>query len=282
MGERENDKICYLDYRHTFVDIPKVIANDINIGQSCVFLDLSGSKIGDEGACQISNILRLNRSIQALSLRGCSISDIGVEALCEVVTAFTLTKYELAKRRQLTILEEKVIEDAVSFRLIQENEFLTNKRTASTNKNEYPMKNPRQRSKTFLRIKHRRIDNRKETKEDHLPEIENRKQRGMQLEVRHPLLAEVKGKSAFGLQILGNYKLSMVNLSRNSITEVGIRLLTKALEIQTSQLMIGGLQFGFGLTDIVIKNNKFCETDEAYMQFADEFERKRSCLESIN
>ncbi|VUZ57390.1 unnamed protein product, partial [Hymenolepis diminuta] len=72
----------------------------------------------------------------------------------------------------------------------------------------------------------------KDAKETYLSELEDKKQREKQLELSHPLLAEIKGEGTFGLQILGNYTLSMVNLSENNITEFGIRLLTKAIEIQ--------------------------------------------------
>ncbi|KAM3184581.1 hypothetical protein ACTXT7_008051 [Hymenolepis weldensis] len=300
MGESENiqndeyeylidltfrDRIFCLNHRHTSIVIRKGLGNDVNLKQHCVFLDFSGSKIGDEGVCLISKILRLDRSIRAVSLRDCSISDIGVEALSEVVTAFTLTNYELAKRRQLKmkfILEDEAIEDVVSSRLNQENGPIINRQLALSNKNQCSKKNPQKQSKTSARIKERGNCSKKDAKEAYLSELEDKKQREKQLELRHPLLAEIKGEGAFGLQILGNYMLSMVNLSQNNITDFGIRILAKAIEIQTSQLMVSGLQYGFGLTDILIKNNKFRETDEAYMLFIKELERKRNCIENIS
>lgn len=71
MGESENiqhdeyeyltdltfrDRIFYLDYRHTSIVIQKGLGNGVNLKQHCVFLDFSGSKIGDEGACLISKV----------------------------------------------------------------------------------------------------------------------------------------------------------------------------------------------------------------------------------
>lgn len=42
----------------------------------------------------------------------------------------------------------------------------------------------------------------------------------------------------------------------NKITKAGLKLLTKAIEFQTSEIEAAGLRHGYGLTDIVIKVSK--------------------------
>uniref|UniRef100_A0A5K3F1G9 Leucine rich repeat containing 73 n=1 Tax=Mesocestoides corti TaxID=53468 RepID=A0A5K3F1G9_MESCO len=184
--------------------------------QSCilpnrlVFLDISGNRVGDEGACQLAKALRTNRSIKAVCLCSNLITDIGVEALCEVVTAFSLTEKELETRRNLQT-------QRVQF-----------------------------------------------TRRGHITKKGLPFEKKVQTVSSHPLLAHREKIGPFATRIRGNYQVAMINLSRNKITDRGLKLLSEAVSLQTTALSLDRSTCARGLTDILIKSNMFDEDSDSF------------------
>lgn len=77
--------VQYLNYKRMGHGCLQAAAQVSNVGNGLVFLDLSGNRLGDEGICNLAKILRINRTIKAISLSNNCLSDIGIEALCEVL-----------------------------------------------------------------------------------------------------------------------------------------------------------------------------------------------------
>nr|CDS17126.1 leucine rich repeat containing protein 71 [Echinococcus granulosus] len=275
--------VQYLNYKRMGHGCLQAAAQVSNVGNDLVFLDLSGNRLGDEGICNLAKILRINRTIKAISLSNNCLSDIGIEALCEVVTVFTLTPEEVAMRRLLKMkvfLDSKGILDAVHARLSLENDTSSLRQTAvsADRKHQNPKKGPLRKVKAQNKGKERHQTNRKDSKVNKsLMPIEKESQISKEKDYASsdPLLANEEGEGPFGMRIRGNYQLAMLNLSRNLITDFGVGLLSKALSIQTSSLIEGNFTGGPGLTDILLKGNKFDETGRFYENLLAELRRKR-------
>uniref|UniRef100_A0A5K3EYS2 Leucine rich repeat containing 73 n=2 Tax=Mesocestoides corti TaxID=53468 RepID=A0A5K3EYS2_MESCO len=212
--------------------------------QSCilpnrlVFLDISGNRVGDEGACQLAKALRTNRSIKAVCLCSNLITDIGVEALCEVVTAFSLTEKELETRRNLQtqrFLGDAEIIGGMWSRLKIEDEVST------------------------LGFKQVQFTRRGHITKKGLPF-----EKKVQTVSSHPLLAHREKIGPFATRIRGNYQVAMINLSRNKITDRGLKLLSEAVSLQTTALSLDRSTCARGLTDILIKSNMFDEDSDSF------------------
>ncbi|KAL5964018.1 Leucine-rich repeat-containing protein 71 [Taenia solium] len=273
--------IQYLNCKRIGCDCLQAAAQVPNVGDTLVFLDLSGNRLGDEGVCNLAKILRINRTIRAISLSNNRLSDIGVEALCEVATAFTLTAEEIAMRRLLKmkmILDNGRILDGVKVRLDLENDTSTLSQIAVLFGVIYKFLGFAASS----RGKERTQTNRKDSElRETVTFIEKDSQllKEEDYAYSNPLLAKEEGESLFGMRIRGNYQLAMLNLSRNLITDFGVDLLTKALSIQTSSLIEGNFTGGVGLTDILLKGNKYDETGVLYGNLLVELQRKRDFID---
>nr|CAH8846385.1 unnamed protein product [Trichobilharzia regenti] len=69
------------------------------VNKKLISLDLSGNRLGDEGALYIAQALRTNRTLLTLSLSNNKIGDIGCIALAKVISQFFLTHEEIVYRR---------------------------------------------------------------------------------------------------------------------------------------------------------------------------------------
>ncbi|KAL5110181.1 Leucine-rich repeat-containing protein 71 [Taenia crassiceps] len=278
--------VQYLNYKRMGRGCLQAAEQVPNAGSTLVFLDLSGNKLGDEDVCNLAKILRINRTIRAISLSNNCLSDIGVEALCEVATAFTLTSDELAMRRLLKmkmILDDSSFLDMVKARLDLENDASTlGQITASAvRKHQNRKKGATRKLKAQRRGKEGIQTTRKDPKvNEHMRPTEKDSQplKNEDYASSNPLLAKEEGKGPFGMRIRGNYQLAMLNLSRNLITDFGVNLLTKALSIQTSSLTEGSIGGSVGLTDILLKGNKFDETGVFYKNLLVELQRKKDLI----
>uniref|UniRef100_A0A5K3EYT0 Leucine rich repeat containing 73 n=1 Tax=Mesocestoides corti TaxID=53468 RepID=A0A5K3EYT0_MESCO len=214
--------------------------------QSCilpnrlVFLDISGNRVGDEGACQLAKALRTNRSIKAVCLCSNLITDIGVEALCEVVTAFSLTEKELETRRNLQT-------QRVQFT-----------RRGHITKKGLPFEKKKGEKKSCFEQ-----EDTCKSKELSPYQKENFSFK-VQTVSSHPLLAHREKIGPFATRIRGNYQVAMINLSRNKITDRGLKLLSEAVSLQTTALSLDRSTCARGLTDILIKSNMFDEDSDSF------------------
>uniref|UniRef100_A0A5K3EZB6 Leucine rich repeat containing 73 n=1 Tax=Mesocestoides corti TaxID=53468 RepID=A0A5K3EZB6_MESCO len=80
----------------------------------------------------------------------------------------------------------------------------------------------------------------------------------------HPLLAHREKIGPFATRIRGNYQVAMINLSRNKITDRGLKLLSEAVSLQTTALSLDRSTCARGLTDILIKSNMFDEDSDSF------------------
>ncbi|KAK4471954.1 hypothetical protein MN116_004620 [Schistosoma mekongi] len=70
-----------------------------SVNKKLISLDLSGNRLGDEGAVYLAQALRTNRTLLTLSLSNNKIGDIGCISLAKVISQFFLTHEEIVYRR---------------------------------------------------------------------------------------------------------------------------------------------------------------------------------------
>ncbi|CAH8847077.1 unnamed protein product [Trichobilharzia szidati] len=83
-------------------------------------------------------------------------------------------------------------------------------------------------------------------------------------ELMNPLLDKATYIEPYGLQIVGNFTLAFLNLSRNLISVDGFKALQEAVTYQTKILNSGNssTNFGTGLLKLLLDNNLISDDSE--------------------
>ncbi|TGZ67719.1 hypothetical protein CRM22_004640 [Opisthorchis felineus] len=253
-------------------------------------LDLSGNRIGDTGAVYIAQALRTNRTLNMLSLSDNDIHDTGANALAEVVSQYFLTHEEVVQRRMLQSARQPIQPQPVSHgtttgKRSKRSSPSTDAREASekvqeqgnrhrvskiegTEKEDKRGPKSRRPEQTTTKKDTRRTSGRmgtsrtvrsgRETPESNQAELSLPKiSRPDSADSTHPLMGKATYVEPHGLQVVGNFVLAFLNLSRNRISGIGLASFLKAMEFQAEHIRSDTNCNGLGLLKLLLRGNSF-------------------------
>ncbi|XP_069073966.1 leucine-rich repeat-containing protein 71 isoform X2 [Pleurodeles waltl] len=272
--------------------------------KSLVSLNLSYNHIGNEGAGSIAEGLRRNRSLLWLDLSHNRIKDEGATKLAEVLGHFSLTHKEVVEQRQLLMAKEvstKTFDTKTDrpqshqsstgvekgSQLLKQGRSASNKKYKETSKkDEKPgtmqsgamTSQSGQSKKEDLKGAKKQLSNidqktvrgrgPKSARDKRPPaaETENLTFQATDTTLQDPLLepAEHRDGQVF---MPGNKVLISLNLTRNQITEQGLKAFLMAIETQTQETkQFPGTKIHIGLLRLAISKNNFPENNETFLK----------------
>ncbi|XP_062291396.1 leucine-rich repeat-containing protein 71 [Scomber scombrus] len=234
-------------------------------------LNLAFNCIGDAGAAQIAQGLRLNRALLLLSLSNNKIRDSGATHLAAILGEFALTHEEVVERRKL-LLERMQAVSATQLPSVPggtsaskgESKSTSKKREAAKKEEKPPAskENPKSNKKASeLKVppskggksggKQKQISTQEETSNAALNEqVES-------VEIVNPLLDQSVQHRDTQLILPGNTTLTCLNLAGNRITEQSLPLFLSSLQMQAE---------GGGLLRLCLQRNHFPPECESYVK----------------
>jgi len=212
-------------------------------------LNLSYNKIDDKAAKNIGEGLKLNRSLVALNLGSNEIGDEGVKHVIGALTTFPLTHQQVVARRMLKSSNHEELEDDSGGRDKKNLSGKIPKRKDLQSAQKKDVK--REKSASGMKTKTPKISSKGERVGSPLPDED--------AGVHHPLLERVREVDG-ELWITGNRSLISLNLSRNNITDMGMRLLYDAMVYQEE--LVGGSTEHRGLLRLNVEKNKSVRVDD--------------------
>ncbi|CAH8847144.1 unnamed protein product [Trichobilharzia szidati] len=336
------------------------------VNKKLISLDLSGNRLGDEGALYIAQALRTNRTLLTLSLSNNKIGDIGCIALAKVISQFFLTHEEIVYRR-LCYSEKAKSESipsnsSVSGRRkskysagVRDSSKETTQGTGGTRKRERSVRGRNVKEtadgskdeKTTSKGKKADSSNSpkkgemffkgseteqtmKDTKEKpdtnevsvttlckeetdiqstsskcnqeqtrsggknkparvtrsgkQASDVERPESSPEMNELMNPLLDKATYIEPYGLQIVGNFTLAFLNLSRNLISVDGFKALQEAVTYQTKILNSGNssTNFGTGLLKLLLDNNLINDDSEILSTINEQLAPRDPSMKSTN
>ncbi|XP_033098087.1 leucine-rich repeat-containing protein 71-like isoform X25 [Anneissia japonica] len=283
--------------------IGKALSTVKTCNKNLISLNLSGNKISDIGATSIAQGLRMNRALLSLSLANNNVSNEGAKRLAEVLSRFPLTHEEVVERRKL--LSEKGSPDRGlvkspppsrrgdnrpgSVRSSSHMDKTDKKRDKSSKKKQDGKKGEKEKEDTrSIRSsadgkkdkddatkggskkddKWKKADTMTKTKgkktsskDKRLPESDSPEM----VEAINPLLEQVENMDN-QLWIPGNRCMINLNLSRNNITEIGMKSLLLAVQYQITLLNLTPSPALKGILRMSLNGNAVKKTDETFMK----------------
>ncbi|XP_071942273.1 leucine-rich repeat-containing protein 71-like isoform X14 [Antedon mediterranea] len=276
------------------VMIGKALSTVKSSNKNLVSLNLSGNKITDVGAVAIANGLRMNRVLLSLSLANNNVSDEGAKKLGEVLSRFPLTHEEVVERRKL--LSEKGSPDQGLLKSPPPSR-RDRDRPGSVRSSSHMDKTDKKRDKSSKKkdAKKDKDDTTKGKKEDKWKKgllkasiasfvadtMSTKTSKGKKtsskdkrvpesdspeiLEAINPLLEQVESMDN-QLWIPGNRCLINLNLSRNKITDTGMKGLLLAVQYQITLLNLAPSPAMKGILRMSLTGNDVKKTDETYVK----------------
>ncbi|XP_071942271.1 leucine-rich repeat-containing protein 71-like isoform X12 [Antedon mediterranea] len=283
------------------VMIGKALSTVKSSNKNLVSLNLSGNKITDVGAVAIANGLRMNRVLLSLSLANNNVSDEGAKKLGEVLSRFPLTHEEVVERRKL--LSEKGSPDQGLLKSPPPSR-RDRDRPGSVRSSSHMDKTDKKRDKSSKKkdAKKDKDDTTKGKKEDkwkkgggsrtslagavsqptaNADTMSTKTSKGKKtsskdkrvpesdspeiLEAINPLLEQVESMDN-QLWIPGNRCLINLNLSRNKITDTGMKGLLLAVQYQITLLNLAPSPAMKGILRMSLTGNDVKKTDETYVK----------------
>ncbi|XP_071942275.1 leucine-rich repeat-containing protein 71-like isoform X16 [Antedon mediterranea] len=265
------------------VMIGKALSTVKSSNKNLVSLNLSGNKITDVGAVAIANGLRMNRVLLSLSLANNNVSDEGAKKLGEVLSRFPLTHEEVVERRKL--LSEKGSPDQGLLKSPPPSR-RDRDRPGSVRSSSHMDKTDKKRDKSSKKkdAKKDKDDTTKGKKEDKWKKADTmstKTSKGKKtsskdkrvpesdspeiLEAINPLLEQVESMDN-QLWIPGNRCLINLNLSRNKITDTGMKGLLLAVQYQITLLNLAPSPAMKGILRMSLTGNDVKKTDETYVK----------------
>ncbi|XP_033098089.1 leucine-rich repeat-containing protein 71-like isoform X27 [Anneissia japonica] len=280
--------------------IGKALSTVKTCNKNLISLNLSGNKISDIGATSIAQGLRMNRALLSLSLANNNVSNEGAKRLAEVLSRFPLTHEEVVERRKL--LSEKGSPDRGlvkspppsrrgdnrpgSVRSSSHMDKTDKKRDKSSKKKDGkkdkddatkggskkddkwkkggsrtsvvpPTSQPISNADTMTKTKGKKTS----SKDKRLPESDSPEM----VEAINPLLEQVENMDN-QLWIPGNRCMINLNLSRNNITEIGMKSLLLAVQYQITLLNLTPSPALKGILRMSLNGNAVKKTDETFMK----------------
>ncbi|XP_033098086.1 leucine-rich repeat-containing protein 71-like isoform X24 [Anneissia japonica] len=284
--------------------IGKALSTVKTCNKNLISLNLSGNKISDIGATSIAQGLRMNRALLSLSLANNNVSNEGAKRLAEVLSRFPLTHEEVVERRKL--LSEKGSPDRGlvkspppsrrgdnrpgSVRSSSHMDKTDKKRDKSSKKKDgkkdkddatkggskkddkwkkggsrtsvvpptsQPISNASIVADTMTKTKGKKTS----SKDKRLPESDSPEM----VEAINPLLEQVENMDN-QLWIPGNRCMINLNLSRNNITEIGMKSLLLAVQYQITLLNLTPSPALKGILRMSLNGNAVKKTDETFMK----------------
>ncbi|XP_059574828.1 leucine-rich repeat-containing protein 71 isoform X2 [Alligator mississippiensis] len=272
--------------------------------RSLVSLTLSFNHIGDVGADHIAQGLRLNRSLLSLSLAHNRIRDEGAARLAEVLGPFALTHTEVVERRRLLLEKESQERSRVRHEVkadrpssLVSNTTIDKLQPTKQGKNMAKKKEPQKKEErgqvgspslggvpsgpAFTTAKKEDVKQAKKTLTTPEQKIVrgkgaksgNKEKRNQPLEPEVPELTEImnplleQAEHREGKVFLpGNHVLINLNLTRNQITEQGLRAFLAAVESQQQQWSKAGAgaKGQTGLLRLSLGKNHFPAESETF------------------
>ncbi|XP_019411425.1 PREDICTED: leucine-rich repeat-containing protein 71 [Crocodylus porosus] len=272
--------------------------------RSLVSLTLSFNHIGDVGANHIAQGLRLNRSLLSLSLAHNQIGDEGAARLAEVLGPFALTHTEVVERRRLLLEKESQERSRVRHEVkadrpssLVSNTTIDKLQPAKQGKNVAKKKEPQRKEErgqvgspsvggvpsgpAFMLAKKEDVKQAKKTLTTPEQKIVrgkgaksgNKEKRNQPLEPEVPELTEImnplleQAEHREGKVFLpGNRVLINLNLTRNQITEQGLRAFLTTVESQQQQWSKAsvGAKGQTGLLRLSLGKNHFPAESETF------------------
>ncbi|XP_036778496.2 leucine-rich repeat-containing protein 71 isoform X3 [Manis pentadactyla] len=261
--------IAHLSLRNNNIDDrgAQLLGQALSTLHSCnrtlVSLNLGFNRIGDEGAGDIADGLRLNRSLLWLSLAHNRIQDKGALKLAEVLRPFELTHTEVVERRRLLL--EKGTQERSRSEVVKKEEksgsgqppaqgtLKKDDFKASKGKVTIPEQKPTKGKgpKTGVREKRSTL-------------LESEQLVAETTETVSPLLEPVEHRDG-KVFMPGNKVLLHLNLLRNQITEVGLEGFLAAVQYQAQFTQANSASKGpVGLLWLSLEKNCFFPQCPAY------------------
>ncbi|XP_078525161.1 leucine-rich repeat-containing protein 71 isoform X2 [Lissotriton helveticus] len=268
--------------------------------KNLVSLNLSFNHIGNDGAGSIAEVLRRNRSLLWLDLSHNRIKDEGAAKLAEVLGHFPLTHKEVVERRQLLMAKEQVSakkfdpktdrpQSHISIpglekgpQPLKQSKSTGKKKDKDTLRKEEKPGTAHSGTATTQSVQSKKEDQKagkkpvsiidpKAARGRVLKSAKERRQLATESEAadttpQDPLLepAEFRDGQVF---MPGNKVLISLNLSRNHITEQGLKAFLVAIETQIQETkQIPGTKINNGLLRLTISKNNFPEDNEAFQK----------------
>ncbi|XP_033098093.1 leucine-rich repeat-containing protein 71-like isoform X31 [Anneissia japonica] len=263
--------------------IGKALSTVKTCNKNLISLNLSGNKISDIGATSIAQGLRMNRALLSLSLANNNVSNEGAKRLAEVLSRFPLTHEEVVERRKL--LSEKGSPDRGLVKSPPPSRRGDN-RPGSVRSSSHMDKTDKKRDKSSKKKdgkkdkddatkggskkddKWKKADTMTKTKgkktsskDKRLPESDSPEM----VEAINPLLEQVENMDN-QLWIPGNRCMINLNLSRNNITEIGMKSLLLAVQYQITLLNLTPSPALKGILRMSLNGNAVKKTDETFMK----------------
>ncbi|XP_033098090.1 leucine-rich repeat-containing protein 71-like isoform X28 [Anneissia japonica] len=275
--------------------IGKALSTVKTCNKNLISLNLSGNKISDIGATSIAQGLRMNRALLSLSLANNNVSNEGAKRLAEVLSRFPLTHEEVVERRKL--LSEKGSPDRGlvkspppsrrgdnrpgSVRSSSHMDKTDKKRDKSSKKKDGKKdkddatkggsKKDDKWKKGFMKASiaasivadtmTKTKGKKTSSKDKRLPESDSPEM----VEAINPLLEQVENMDN-QLWIPGNRCMINLNLSRNNITEIGMKSLLLAVQYQITLLNLTPSPALKGILRMSLNGNAVKKTDETFMK----------------
>ncbi|XP_033098088.1 leucine-rich repeat-containing protein 71-like isoform X26 [Anneissia japonica] len=282
--------------------IGKALSTVKTCNKNLISLNLSGNKISDIGATSIAQGLRMNRALLSLSLANNNVSNEGAKRLAEVLSRFPLTHEEVVERRKL--LSEKGSPDRGLVKSPPPSRRGDN-RPGSVRSSSHMDKTDKKRDKSSKKKDGKKGEKEKEdtrsirssadgkkdkddatkggskkddkwkkadtmtktkgkktsSKDKRLPESDSPEM----VEAINPLLEQVENMDN-QLWIPGNRCMINLNLSRNNITEIGMKSLLLAVQYQITLLNLTPSPALKGILRMSLNGNAVKKTDETFMK----------------
>ncbi|XP_033098092.1 leucine-rich repeat-containing protein 71-like isoform X30 [Anneissia japonica] len=267
--------------------IGKALSTVKTCNKNLISLNLSGNKISDIGATSIAQGLRMNRALLSLSLANNNVSNEGAKRLAEVLSRFPLTHEEVVERRKL--LSEKGSPDRGlvkspppsrrgdnrpgSVRSSSHMDKTDKKRDKSSKKKDGKKdkddatkggskKDDKWKKASIVADTMTKTKGKKTSSKDkRLPESDSPEM----VEAINPLLEQVENMDN-QLWIPGNRCMINLNLSRNNITEIGMKSLLLAVQYQITLLNLTPSPALKGILRMSLNGNAVKKTDETFMK----------------
>ncbi|CAH8529454.1 unnamed protein product [Heterobilharzia americana] len=292
-----------------------------SVNKKLISLDLSGNRLGNEGAVYIAEALRTNRTLLTLSLSNNKIGDIGCIALAKVISQFFLTHEEIVYRRLCYSEKAKSESLPPTYSPHGHRKSKVSPGTRDTSKdNNQGGTGAKKREKSVRGRNPKEIDGGKEEKNTakgkkgdstNSPKRVNQEQNrtsgknkttrvirsGKQTcdtdrpesspemsELINPLLDKATYIEPYGLQIVGNFTLAFLNLSRNLIGLNGFKALQEAVTYQVNMLNgeYASSNLGTGLLKLLIDNNALSQDCEMISSINEMLAPRDPSLKGLN
>lgn len=276
--------------------IGQAISNLKLTHKSLVSLNLSFNHIGNDGAGSIAEVLRRNRSLLWLDLSHNHIKDEGAMKLAEVLGHFPLTHKEVVERRQLLMVSAKTFDPKtdrpqshISIPGLEKgSQPLKQSKSTGKKKDKDTLKKDEKPGTAHSgTVTNQSVQSKKEEQKGakkQLLSIEPKAVRGRVLKSakeKRPLAPESEATDTTPQDPLlepaeyrdgqvfmpGNKVLISLNLTRNQITEQGLKAFLMAIETQIQETkLIPGTKINIGLLRLAISKNNFPENNETFLK----------------